>query len=255
MFHIVSKIFAFVLMPAGIILMLLVLAFITKNRNKSRKLLLAALLFFYFISTPFFVDEVARLWEIPPKSIAAVPPHDVGILLTGGVINTAKTPEENIFLGGSADRAAQAIQLYKAGKIKQIIISGGEIPILGQRPTREIDQIARYLVISGVQAKDIFLEDQSTNTRENALNTAAMLGKQFAGKSCLLITSAFHLRRATGCFIKAGVQVTPYGSNYLSGNRSWAIIQFVPDTSPMRTAHLIIREMIGYVSYKLAGWL
>jgi uncharacterized SAM-binding protein YcdF (DUF218 family) len=255
MFHIVSKILTFFLMPAGIICILLVYAIYTKNRTKSRKTIIATLIFFYIFSSPFIVNEILLLWEVPPTAISRVKPHDIGIILTGTTINTTRQPAENIYLGGTSDRIGQTLQLYKLGKIKKIIISGGDVPILRRTTSREIDQIARYLIVSGVPKEVIYLEDRSTNTHENAVNTSKILKRQFPNQSCILITSGFHLKRAIRCFTKAGITVTPYGANYLSSERQWMPTYFLPTAGVMGDLQLIFREVIGYITYWIFGWI
>ena len=255
MYHIVSKLLTFFIMPQGIICILLLYAIYTKNRTKSKRTIIATLIFFYISSTPFIINEIFLLWEVPPTAISAVKPHDIGILLTGGTINSTKEPKENIFLGGTSDRIGQTLQLYKLGKIKKIIISGGDVPVLGQTTTQEIDQMARYLIISGVPEEAIYLEDLSTNTHENALNVSKILNRQFNNQSCILITSGFHLKRAIGCFEKAGVHVTPYGANYISSERQWVPISFLPTGNAMGNLQLLLRELIGYTSYRIFGWI
>ncbi|WP_337044911.1 YdcF family protein [Emticicia sp. 17c] len=255
MYDIVSKVFTFCIMPAGIICILLIYAITTKNRTKSRKLLITTLIFFYIFSNPFICNEILLLWEPAPTAISAVQPHDVGILLTGGCINTFQEPAENIFLGMSSDRIGQTLQLYKKGKIKKILISGGDVIIAGKPVTSEIDQIAKYLVMSGVPQEDIYLESLSKNTRENATNSALILKKQFPNQKYLLITSAFHLRRAIGCFEKVNVKVTPFGSHYLSSQRRIGLIHFLPWADPMARLQLVLREIVGYISYWIAGWV
>lgn len=255
MFHIVSKILTFFLMPAGIICILLIYAISTKNRTKSRKTVIATLIFFYIFSSPFITNEILLMWEVPPTAISTVKPHDIGIILTGGTINTTRQPAENIYLGGTSDRIGQTLQLYRLGKIKKILISGGEVPILRKTTSREIDQIARYLIISGVIREDIYFEDRSTNTHENAVNTAKILKKQFPNQSYILITSGFHLKRAIRCFEKAGVKVTPYGSNYLSSERQWVPTYFLPAGDSIGHLQLIFREVIGYITYWIFGWI
>ncbi|GAB3510842.1 YdcF family protein [Emticicia fontis] len=255
MYHIASKLLTFFIMPVGIICILLIYAIYTKNRTKSRKTIVAALIFFYLTSAPFVINEICLFWEVPPTAISTVKPHDIGIVLTGSIINTTLKPAENIFLSGSSDRIGQAIQLYKFGKIKKIIISGGEVPVLYKTTTREIDQIARYLIISGVPKDDIYLEDSSTNTHENAVNTARLLKKQFPNQSYILITSGFHLKRALACFEKVGVKVTPFGSNYLSFERQWTIFYFLPGGGAIGALQLVLKEIVGYMSYLIFGWI
>ena len=148
-------------MPIGILCLLLGYAIHTKNRTKSKKLVATALIFLYIFANPLLINELLLWWETPPTSISTVKIHDVGILLTGGIINDEKLPQENIFLGKSADRIAQTIELYKKGKINKILISGGEISVLGKTHKKEIEEIAKYLIISGIPNDKIFLEAHS----------------------------------------------------------------------------------------------
>jgi len=255
MFHFASKILSFFIMPTGIICVLLVCAVLIKNQRKSKNTIIIALVLFYLFSIPITVNELLRLWEEPATPISTVKPHDIGIVLTGGAIVANQLPTENIFLGGASDRIGQTLQLYKYGKIKKIIISGGEVPIIGKTQTSEIEQIARYLIISGVPRENIYLEKHSTNTHENAVNVAKILTHQFPNGSYLLITSAFHMKRASDCFEKAGIHVNKFGSNYLSAERMWSIIAFVPGGEHMGHLHLLFREVIGYISYWIFGWI
>ncbi|MDZ7936009.1 MAG: YdcF family protein [Emticicia sp.] len=181
--------------------------------------------------------------------------HDVGIILTGGIINENKLPQENIFLGKSADRIAQTIQLYKNGKISKILISGGEISILGKTPKKEVEEIAKYLIISGVPKENIFMETHAQNTRENAENCSKILKKHFKNQSYLLITSGFHLRRAKACFEKFGIKTDTFGANYLSHERNYYWYNILPKEEYFEISHLLFREIIGYWTYKAMGWI
>lgn len=242
-------------MPIGILCLLLVYAIYIKNRTKSKKLVVVAFIFLYIFSNPLLINELLLWWEIPPTSISTVKTHDVGIILTGGTTNDNKLPQENIFLGKTADRIAQTVELYRNGKIKQVLISGGDITVLGKTPKKEIEEIAKYLIISGVPKEHIFLEAHSQNTRENALNCSKILKKHFKNQSYLLITSGFHLRRASACFEKFGVKVDIFGANYLSHERDYYWYSILPKEDYLAYSHLIFREIIGYCTYKAMGWI
>jgi uncharacterized SAM-binding protein YcdF (DUF218 family) len=179
----------------------------------------------------------------------------VGIILTGGTTNEENFPKENLFLGKSADRIAQAIQLYKNGKIRKILISGGEISVFGKMPKKEVEEIAKYLIISGIPRDSIFMETHAQNTRENAINCSKILKKHFKNQSFLLITSGFHLRRASACFEKANIKIDTFGANYLSHERvyNWYII--LPKEEHLAYSQLIFREIFGYCTYKAMGWI
>ncbi len=256
MFYIVvSKFFTFLLMPGGILSILLVYAIYTKNRTKSKKLTISAFIFFYVFTNPFLVNELMLWWEVAPTPISTVKPHDIGIILTGGATKEDKLPKENIFLGISSDRIGQAVLLYKNKKINKILISGGNISILGESKKREIEEIANYLIFSGIPSDSIFLESHSRNTRENAINCSKILKKQFLNQSVILITSGFHLKRATRCFEKMGINVTPYGANYYSHERQFLPSNLFPNEACFGYSYWLFREMMGYWVYKAMGWL
>lgn len=255
MFYIASKFLTFIIMPIGILCLLLVYAIYTKNRTKSKKLVVVAFIFLYIFSNPLLINELLLWWEIPPTSISTVKTHDVGIVLTGGTTNDDKLPQENLFLGKTADRIGQTLELYKRGKIKKVLISGGEISVLGKSHKREIEEIAKYLIISGIPRESIFMETHAQNTRENALNCSKILKKHFRNQSYLLITSGFHLRRATACFEKVGIKVDTFGANYLSHERDYYWYSILPKEDCLAYSQLIFREIIGYCTYKAMGWI
>ncbi len=255
MFYIASKFLTFIFMPIGILSLLLVYAIYTKNRTKSKKLVFSAFIFLYIFSNPLLINELMLWWEIPPTSISAVKTHDVGIVLTGGTINDNKLPKENLFLGKSADRIAQTVELYKNGKIKQVLISGGDITIFERTPKKEVEEIAKYLIISGIPKECIFMETKAQNTKENAENCSKILKKHFKNQSYLLITSGFHLRRASACFEKIGVKIDTFGANYLSHERNYFWFNILPKEDYLAYSQLIFREIIGYCTYKAMGWI
>lgn len=243
------------LMPAGIITISLAYIVITKNRTKARKIAGATLAFFYIFSNPFVVNELLLKWEVPPASISQLKKHDLGIILTGGVTNDDKQPIENLYMGFVADRAFQTLNLYKNGKINQILICGGNSRLAGKNLREECYDIAKYLIISGVQPKDIFIERFSKNTRENALNASKIIKKQFSNQSIVLITSAFHLHRANACFQKVGLHPTLWGANYLSHESQLYLTTLVPKEDSLNYSYLLFREWLGMITYWAMGYI
>ena len=79
-----------------------------------------------------------------------------------------------------------------------IILSGGQVfPDSGNEA-----RIAKRMLISlGVNPNDIYIEDKSLNTEQNAKFTAILLKKHHFKKP-ILITSAFHMVRAVQHFRK-----------------------------------------------------
>ena len=79
---------------------------------------------------------------------------------------------------------------------------------------------------------------------ENAAYTSQSLGQSHLAPPYILVTSAFHMRRAMYIFKKAGVNVIPYPCNYLSGNtRSLDFIDSItPDAYSLWTWNFYIKE-------------
>ncbi|GHB72426.1 YdcF family protein [Persicitalea jodogahamensis] len=255
MFFFLSKTIDFILMPVGILFFLLVYAYLTKNRTNSRRTILFVLLSFFVLCNTYLVTKAFQWWEYPPKDLTEVPPgYEVGVVLTGGMVRMANASIDHPGLGKHADRLLQAFLLYKAGKIKKILISGGGTQAVMIKRDDGY-QSALLLKKWGIPENDIILENKSLNTRQNALFSAEVLQSRFPDGKYLLITSSFHLRRAVGCFTKVGLKVDTfptdiYGIELLPRLRD--IIR--PDPEVFGYAHLLWREWVGYVTYRMMGY-
>lgn len=131
----------------------------------------------------WYGNRLAGRWEDPPG--------DILIVLGGGATG-------DMLLGlDSYWRAAYAVQAYRQGPFKKILICGGVIS----------PAIRGFMVGSGVPAAVVETEDRSTSTRENALYAAEILRGEPGRK--VLLTSDFHMFRAHRAFRKAGLEVLP----------------------------------------------
>ncbi len=206
-----------------------------------------------FFSNPFLSNAVMRAWEVAPEPIATLPLHRVGIVLGG--ITTDKEPRDRVHVAGSADRVLHAVQLYRQKKIKKILVSGGSGKLLkDQVPESEL--LERILLLSGIPPRDILVEAESRNSRENALNCARLLNEQFPNEECLLITSAYHMRRAEACFRKAGLEVYPFGVDFRSDEPEYTPDRLLlPSASAIEGWEIVVREWVGMGAYAVAGYI
>jgi uncharacterized SAM-binding protein YcdF (DUF218 family) len=101
----------------------------------------------------------------------------------------------------------------------------------------------------GVKEDSIKVENQSTNTYENARESAKLLGVE---DRWLLVTSASHLRRAIESFREFGMMVDPIPVDYLF-SQSPSLLEFsiFDGLSIWRT---ISHEYFGILYYRLAKW-
>ena len=255
MFYILSKVLSFLILPTGIVLILILSLIKIKNHTKRKWLGLFTFSLTYLFSMPTFVNEIARHWEYPQVAIDIVKPHKIGILLTGGLIDSYSEFPDNIGLGNSGDRLWQTLHLYQKGKIDTIIISSGDISILGKKKKTEIDYALAYLLQNQVPRENIYLENTSRNTAENARNTSLIFEEHFDQEACILITSAYHMKRADACFKKHGMEVTTFSTNILYQSRPLDVYDFVPNASTFKDFNLIYKEMIGFLIYKVMGYV
>ena len=70
----------------------------------------------------------------------------------------------------------------------------------------------------GVPVDRMIFEDKSRNTHENAINAAALVHPKPQEK-WLLVTSAFHMPRSIASFRKAGWNVYPAPTDYMTSGK------------------------------------
>ncbi|MSR89631.1 YdcF family protein [Patescibacteria group bacterium] len=97
--------------------------------------------------------------------------------------------------GQTTSRAEKGIELYKQGYAPKIIFSGAS---LDDGPSNAFAMRDQALA-SGVPASNIYIDEKSQNTYENAVNSKAIL-QSLAASKIILVTSPYHQRRANQTF-------------------------------------------------------
>lgn len=255
MFFILSKTIPYLLMPLTVIVAALVISLFLKNRNWKKRLRIFATVLLILCTNSFVINQVFKLWEIPPTPVEQLPASNkVGIVLTG-VVKKEKLPHDRVYFAEGADRVTHAMQLYKAGKIQKIIISGGT-GSLTRSHIREASQLREVFLMCEVPDEDLVIEDQSRNTRESALAVAEIVRDKFNNSNFLLITSGFHMRRSLACFEKAGITATGFSTDFKTGDYPPSIISIiVPEPGALHKWHILLRELMGMAAYKLVGYI
>ncbi|WP_242920107.1 YdcF family protein [Pontibacter liquoris] len=253
MFFILSKTLHFLLMPFLWVLALLLGALFLRSAQKKRICLVAVLVILVVLSTPFLSNEAWRAWEVAAVPIRTIGHYDAAVILTG-VTSYREDIPDRINTSRGSDRFLHPLQLYRAHKIDKFIITGGHGKVLGGG-VPEADQIEKVLLMAGIPAEAIITESNSRNTHENALNTASLLQQHPGINRLLLVTSAFHMRRAAGCFAKAGVAATSFSTDFYSKPRQFTPDELIiPSVDAFGSWHLLIHEISGYLVYKVLGY-
>lgn len=253
MFFTLSKILGYLTSPLVWVCLLFFTAAFSRKKRWKKRLFWIALTMLLFFSNEFIANEVMRAWEVP-----ATPFHEIdktyayGILLTG-VTSTDTQPDDRVYFHQGADRVVHTVELYKRGIVKKVLITGGSARLV-TTGRREADDIYKALKLMGVDSTDMIIENKSRNTFESAVNVKKMIGREPG--ELLLITSAYHMRRSKACFAKAELQVDVFSTDFYTHPRV-----FTPDTllipkiDALLSWQRMIKEWIGIVAYKFAGYL
>ncbi len=257
MFFALSKIIDFILLPISWIFILMCIGLISKNQLLRKKALIANLILLLLLSNETFVNYIQSQYESPEIHLNPTENYTWGVVLGGGMIRGGRQDEQGIHVGETADRMIQPILLYKQGHIKKILITGGNTSIGTLRidHTEESQKTKTLMVAMGVKEKDIFLETQARNTHENATFSAQKLANFSQKDTILLITSAMHMPRSLACYEKVGFKVKAYPVDFKKKDTDQGILSYIfPSSRNLLAISDLIREMAGFVIYKIVGY-
>jgi uncharacterized SAM-binding protein YcdF (DUF218 family) len=255
MFYFLSKTVSVFATPIAWIFIFLFYAWFAKRSIKKNIALAISILLLYFASTPFFVNKLMRWWEVPPVAYSEMGTYDVGVILSGPV-RSFKSPKDRVYIARGSDRFLHTADLYRKGIIKNVVITGGYKKIGVDGVANEAEQIKTVLMHSGVPDSVIFLEADAKNTRENAKNAGTILRKRFLGQKYLLVTSAFHMKRALACFKKEKIEVVPFSTDFYTSDPldKLHFIEFIPTVNSFSAFSILVKEWVGLCIYKFMGY-
>lgn len=256
MFFFLSKVLAFLAMPLTIIILLIVIGFVVKKQPVKRFFMSTGIATLLFFTNPWIYSQVLAWWETPPINYVDLQEtYQVGVVLTG-MLSLDALPEDRIHFNHSSDRIHHAIELYQRGVIEKILISGGAGTIT--KPIKkEAPRLRNFAISCGVKQEDIWVEDVSRNTFENAKYSKYFLDSAFTTMpKIVLITSAFHMRRSSACFSKQEVNHLPFPTGYQTHPRRGTPDEWIiPSTEALRWWHVLFKEWLGIAAYKTAGYI
>ncbi|MDD4899231.1 MAG: ElyC/SanA/YdcF family protein [Candidatus Omnitrophica bacterium] len=199
--------------------------------------------FFLFFYTPFvwFCAAPLKISQLPHKA-------DAIVVFAGGVGESGMAGQ------GLKERVEYAIELYRKGYAKHIIISSGETYLFNE-PTL-IKGLADSL---SIQENVITLEDKSSSTYDNVRFTNEILQKNH-WDAILLVSSPYHMRRAALVFNKIAKdrKITftpvPYSSFYAHPLRN-AQGKIIWKRITLRQIKGVWHEYLGIIYYFFKNYI
>lgn len=179
------------------------------------------------------------------------PPPD-GIIVLGGSFDTAVSAGRGVVaLNEAGERLTAFAELARRYPDAKLVFTGGSGSIVFDRST-EADTASSLFAGLGLDETRFILEDQSRNTWQNAVFTKELVEPK-PGERWLLVTSAWHMPRAIGCFREIGFDVEAYPADFRT--RGWNDLWRPFDTASegLRRVDTAMREWVGLVAYRLTG--
>lgn len=251
---VLSKIGAALVDPFSVLLLMSALAaalLFTRHWRGGRALLVAVL-------TAWVATAVLPLdsWLVEPleNRFPAPPCMDSveGIIILGGAVNPTISAARGIpAIGGSAERLLAIPDLARHHPQAKLVFTGGSGSVLDQEH-KEAAFANRLLQSIGMDTSRIVFEDQSRNTRENAVFSRALAGPDGQGR-WLLVTSAIHMPRAMGTFRAHGWNVVAYPVDYTTMGNGRGMPS-LSASDGMNRLGAAMKEWLGLVYYRLRGW-
>ena len=207
-------------------------------------------------SMPDVSNAVMRLVEgsseISPVSV--VQKADAIVVLSGMLhhVNGAPLGEWN----DAVDRFEGGIDLFKAGKAPVIVFTRGQIPWRSNE-IPEGDLLEKRALLLGVPQQAILLTEKVGNTADEAMAVRKLLGVNKGDrKSIILVTSAYHMRRAMMLFERAGFTVVPYRVDYQTDDKApLTFLSYLSNGESLEKSEKAWREVIGLAFYWVRSFL
>ncbi len=254
-----SKLLPLFVYPVGLTWLLLGAALLVKRPRVRRTLVALAFALLWLAGTRWVSFPLTHALERRYPPATNLPDAQVAVVLGGGtepVEPPRQTPEAN----GAVDRVLYAARLYHQGKARALLLSGGRIPWLEGQSSTPAEEMAALLRELGVPDEALWLEPDSLNTYQNAVNSKAILA-QHGVQRVILVTSALHMPRAVYLFEQQGIEVIPAPTDYLITDAQWErlwhgplsarLMFLIPNASNLDLTTTALKEYLGLAVYRL----
>jgi uncharacterized SAM-binding protein YcdF (DUF218 family) len=177
--------------------------------------------------------------------------YDVVILLGGVVEDRAQATSGQRSFNDNNERLLETFDLLRKGTARNAIVSGGPADAT-RTEVVEARVLADQLVLWGIDRERVIVEDHAKNTYENAVDSAAIVRAR-GYKTVLVVTSAFHMKRALGCFRAVDLDVDSLPVDFRSYSSPYSG-ELLPRARFLEESTVALREWFGRGIYRARGY-
>jgi len=233
-----KKFITFFVEPLGLVITLLAIGLILLHvkRVRAAKIMLSLGLFLLLLFSypPFANFLVQNLEKQYPKFDYKQQVKYIHVLGNGH--NTDKSqPISSQISSGGTKRVLEGVIIHKQMPDSKIIFTGYE----GKTDTSNAVMNSKLANALGVKYKNMIINGEPTDTKEEALFTKTLVGNQ----PFVLVTSATHMPRAMMLFTSLGMHPIPAPTNYYKSEFRGYFR--APDSGCFFISSLAIHEYLG----------
>ena len=144
-----------------------------------------------------------------------------------------------------SNRIDKAIRIYESCAVKPVIIPSG-----GQGDDEKLSEaqaMKEYLLCRGIPEEDIVCEDRSATTRENLINSKAVIDARPGRKKTALVSSSYHIYRCLRLAREVGLKCIGIGADVAFYYWPSALIrEFI---AVFLTKSFLIWSILGYLLF------
>tara|TARA_B100000787_G_C16193747_1_gene299242 strand:- start:245 stop:994 length:750 start_codon:yes stop_codon:yes gene_type:complete len=185
--------------------------------------------------------------DYPPMLIKDSESHETVVVLSG-MIKKIKYPDGTIRpeFSGSIDRFEAGLALIKAGKARKVIFTRGQLPWSIGLP--EGEYLRKLAIDRGVDPSLIVLSEVAANTYQESIEVSKIVP---LNEKIILVTSAYHMKRAQKLFSNQGIITFPFPVDYQTGSSPVGPNKYLPSVDALVNTSLFVRELAGRLYYNL----
>ena len=239
------KILTLLASPLGLVIFLILIGVTFKKRIYS----IVGLLILIFCSLPIISNRLITFLEkdYQPIKISNIEKADAIVVLSGMLKQIKDGQNIKYEFDEKVDRIIAGIDLFKNKKAPILVLTRGKLPWTRGMP--EGEYLKNFAITYGVAEENIILTDEVQNTEEESIVIKKLLPNK--NSRIILVTSAFHMKRAERIFQKKNINIIPFPVDFINTVSETTIIDFLPSSFALTKTSIFVREIIGRIYYQI----
>jgi uncharacterized SAM-binding protein YcdF (DUF218 family) len=184
-----------------------------------------------------------------------IPKSDAVVLLGGGSVKS-RYESHQMHLNHGGDRVTMAMDLMLSNRAPTLVIGGAYTSYEEDKWSDSEITKAWFEAGNKLPGKEIVALKICRNTFDEAV-FVKNLAIERGWTNVLLVTSAFHMKRAAGVFRTQGIPVTVVPCNFFTRVSRYgkASVHIIPKWGGFEKTSRYVHEKIGWIYYRLRGWI